>query len=226
MYIYTHKSIRNDDHCPICRRYYISVHNTFDEAYTEAAQDIDSEYLEDLREDQVLWIDEWVRRSNGDKYHIFKITLDKEYDLHDYNINIKDDIYDLHDYNINKKDDVEDNNKENSNQVDDKDIKIYENNELYMFLHVNVKKFEWCPDNINYKISFYKTLDSACENGNQFLETLEEENKLRKLESIWINNKNYDVSKGNGDHYQIIKLENNKVIELNKYCAQVQPEAW
>lgn len=28
-----HEQIRNDEHCPICRRYYITLCKTFDEAY-------------------------------------------------------------------------------------------------------------------------------------------------------------------------------------------------
>jgi hypothetical protein len=80
--------VRNDDHCPICRRYYVSIHKTLEETYEEIVKcmtdEFKSEQLEDLKQGKSLWVDEWVRRRNGDSYQILKIIPEKIYCLNDH----------------------------------------------------------------------------------------------------------------------------------------------
>jgi hypothetical protein len=225
MYLYFNKMVRNDWHCPECRKYYISIHKSIDDACIMASKEIrcddededKSKYINKLKRGKSVWIDEWVRRSNGDLYQILKITPNQKYDLHD-----PDDF-----------DDVD------LQRIDDKknDSKIQ-----CLLLHINIDKSEWCPDNINYYISFHNTIDDACDERLHCLSTSED-----KMKSIWINktiasaasaasaasvggkddmfNSSKDKDSA-GDYYQIIKLEYDKLICLNDYCAYVQPEVW
>ncbi|AYV82997.1 MAG: hypothetical protein Hyperionvirus3_143 [Hyperionvirus sp.] len=133
-YVLVHKRVRNDDHCPICRIYYVSIHKTVEDAMKLLeTESIESDDLTNLKKGYRVWVDEWVRRSNGDRYQIFKATANKIYD----------DAASL-----------------NEAEPDDeaKDTELG-----YMLLQINVKKFEYCPDNISYKISFHNTLDAAWE---------------------------------------------------------------
>lgn len=98
----------------------------------------------------------------------------------------------------------------------------------YIFLHIKVDKHKWCPYNIQYAFSFHKTLTEAINRGSKFLGKDYEKKKinLQFMQSVWIDNKNYESKSGNGDHYQIIKLYYDKHILLNKFCLQVQSKFW
>jgi len=63
-----HKSVRNDDHCPICRTHTLSFHK-------------------ERTQSDPLWVDEWVRRRNGDLYQTINIRLETIYDLQEYDVN-------------------------------------------------------------------------------------------------------------------------------------------
>lgn len=82
MFILLHKVVRNDEPCPTCRRYYISCHETKDDAYKLASERIDEKKdLLELKKDGFVWIDEWVRRGNGDVFRVFPTILNHTYVL-------------------------------------------------------------------------------------------------------------------------------------------------
>lgn len=205
-YLFIHIEVRNDYHCPICRRYYISIHESIDDTLklcTQADNDdnisIDDINLKLLKEGNAIWIDEWIRRGNGDKYQIIKIGK-QEYNLGDSLIN-----------------------------HDNKEISF---NAKYMMLHIQVDKSAWCPENIIFIISFYESFDKACD---KLLEDYYNknctdiyhdndrcvyENKLKNNESIYVDNKN------GGDFYQLIELEKDKQLYLNEYCQYIHLDNW
>lgn len=39
-FVYLHEKIRNDEHCPICRQYYISLHISMEDAYKYCSVDL------------------------------------------------------------------------------------------------------------------------------------------------------------------------------------------
>ena len=65
-----HLVIRNDNHCPTCRRWYLNVKRDD----------------EKLQNDLVEWEDEWVRRRNGDKYQKINIIPNFKYDLSEWSL--------------------------------------------------------------------------------------------------------------------------------------------
>jgi len=230
MFALIHTMIRNDEHCPICRRYYISVHKSKEDALNQLT-DLEEKQSEQLKTYNHVWIDEWERRRNGDDYEIIKITSDKIYNLH----KLSKDVY-----------------KEGK-----------EGEVKYLFLHINVNKNKWCPDNLNYKISFHTTKDKAYEYGTEVMTSVNNDSdnsdnedgddyksekkklgnsepelrvgqvqsaqsvdsRLAKLISnspVWIK----DDDKGNGNHYQIIQLELDKELYLNGFCKEIHPDVW
>lgn len=66
-----HQCVRNDYHCPTCRVWYLKV-----------SKDTDK-----LQLNTVEWIDEWVRRRNGDKYQTINIIPDVDYNLSAWSLN-------------------------------------------------------------------------------------------------------------------------------------------
>src|SRR5579863_876262 len=62
-----HLCIRNDEHCPTCRKFFITLHNSGDGNIHKPGK---SE-----------WVDEWIRRRNGDKYQNIYITPNEVYNL-------------------------------------------------------------------------------------------------------------------------------------------------
>ncbi|AAV50318.1 hypothetical protein [Acanthamoeba castellanii mimivirus] len=205
-YMVYHLQIRNDFHCPTCRQPKVFFYNTLEEAYNKACNyigNMDDFDREMLKKGSSIWIDEWIRRKNGDEYQIIKITTNKEYELLKYEnekFNLDSDVDENSDVN------------EDSN-VDENIIK-------YMLLHIKVKTSKWCPNNIKYFVSFYFTLENACD----FADIGDKTNLLKNLESVWINKNKIDVglcSKG-GDYFQIIELESDKKINLNKCCEQLK----
>lgn len=188
-YLYFHKIVRNDYHCPICRQSIISLHKTLDDALDNARDECGSL----LESGESLWVDEWIRRSNGDKYQVIKITPNEIY-------NLSKNLYNSTDIN--------------------QDIQIQ-----YMLLHVHVDEKEDCPDNIKYYVSFHTMLRDACkEAASHFFDDNKKYfmPKIHNLESVWIERDNYKSDTVTGDYYEIIKLEENKKINLNKRCSQVK----
>ncbi len=59
MYAYLHKRVRNDEHCPNCRKYYLTVCETQQHSFKHPELTLTS---------NTVWEDEWVRRRNGDRY--------------------------------------------------------------------------------------------------------------------------------------------------------------
>lgn len=196
-YMVYHLQIRNDFNCPTCRQPKVFFYNTLEEAYNKACGYIDN--IDDfdrkmLKEGSSIWIDEWVRRNNGDKYQIIKITTDKKYEL-------------LKHY------------EEDLDEEIDSEI-IEENTIKYMLLHIKVKTSKWCPNNIKYFVSFHFELETACD----FVDIGDKKNILKNFEPVWINKNKIDAglcSKG-GDYFQIIELESDKKINLNKCCEQLK----
>ena len=127
-YLYLHKEIRNDNGCPTCKKYYVSLHNTHQEAYEAGLNNIiTDDDRKKFKNGGKIWIDEWIRRRNGDVYQICKIVFDMEYDLSKWDIC--------------------------SSMSDDKNI-----TNCYLLLHISIDKDKWCPDNIIFNIIFYKTI--------------------------------------------------------------------
>ncbi|AKI79767.1 hypothetical protein QJ850_gp038 [Acanthamoeba polyphaga mimivirus] len=196
-YMVYHLQIRNDFHCPKCRQPKVFFYNSLEQAYKKACGYIDN--VDDidrkmLKMGSSIWRDEWIRRNNGDKYQIIKITTDKEYELLKYG------------------------NEKFNEEVDENTDG--ENIIKYMLLHIKVKTSKWCPDNIKYFVSFYFTLENAC----AFADIGDKKNLLKNLEPVWINKNKIDVglcSKG-GDYFQIIELEYDEKINLNKCCEQLK----
>ncbi|AYV77483.1 MAG: hypothetical protein Dasosvirus4_4 [Dasosvirus sp.] len=232
MYLYLHQIVRNDEHCPVCRRHVISLYKTLDEACNEAMKDIndrilkgygekDNNYLYQLEKGWVIWIDEWERRRNGDKYQVFKLSPYTIYNLNEYDSN-------------------------ESKQKNDKWAWL-----KYLFLQIKINKSQYCPDNIIFSASFHATLISAKRGALEFLRKLEinddelfgDDLKQRKDEvekdikehigpdlfaekPIWINNDYFDPEEDNGNYYQIIKIKYNKKYYLNSFCEQLKPKRW
>jgi len=92
-----------------------------------------------------------------------------------------------------------------------------------MLLHIHINKKEWCPDNINFEISFYETANDAFRKGLSLMKKCTDRMKgeFRRFEPIW-----QGVTKDVGDHYQIVKLMRDKEIYLNQFCEQLEPKVW
>jgi|688.fasta_scaffold807515_1 hypothetical protein len=75
MYAYLHQRIRNDEHCPNCRKYYLTVYQTQQHCFKHPKLTLTN---------NTVWEDEWVRRRNGDCYSYQPIVLGLEYDLNSF----------------------------------------------------------------------------------------------------------------------------------------------
>lgn len=189
-YIFVHKEVRNDYHCPICKQYYVTLYYDIKKASRNGK----------FKLNDIVWVDEWVRRRNGDKYHLFEV--------------IPNNIYDLQNYDITE---------------DTKNIVVAPASEIiqFMFLHVILDTLKWCPDNIKYEFSLHTSFNNAFELGSSFLKTSIDKEKLEQLQPVWID-KNIDNSQKHkcGAFYQIIKINYDETICLNKFCPQAQPDVW
>ena len=203
-----HKKVRNDDHCPVCKRYYVSVHRTQASACGQLDTDkFSAKQLKRLENGEAIWIDEWVRRSNGDRYQILRIVPEESYHLN--NLASYCDL-----------------------SSDAKDIGVCGDDLRYMLLHVHVDKAEICPDNVILCISFYATVRIATFAATEAVTECKksecskaEISKLSELEPVWIN-KNDTTTKDSGDHYQIVKLVEGETMYLNSYCSQIRRKGW
>lgn len=75
-----HIQVRNDDHCPVCRIYTITVETDKKVLLQKFEKQIldygDEQDASTLRKHGNVWIDEWVRRRNGDFFSITPIEAD------------------------------------------------------------------------------------------------------------------------------------------------------
>jgi hypothetical protein len=101
LYMAFHKRVRNDYHCPDCRTFFISFHPTVEEAVEaldlkEGAQSDDEDenaiHKDMLIRGESVWIDEWVRRRNGDLYQVLSLNSETYnlYELPDEDTEIPD----------------------------------------------------------------------------------------------------------------------------------------
>lgn len=76
-YALLHIRIRNDDGPEDARKLYIyysdHIENFIEYIYPDK-DDIDHDLIDSLLEYNEIWIDEWVRRRNGDSYRLYEIT--------------------------------------------------------------------------------------------------------------------------------------------------------
>ncbi len=217
-YVLFHLQVRNDYHCPNCKQPIIlcddTVQNIFERAMAYIDKELESRDVDLLKDGYSIWIDEWVRRRNGDKYQIFKIKLNREYDLRNLSRDLGNSL-----------------NNDNTDQ---------HNLARYLLLHVRVRKLDDCPDNIIYYISFHKDLESAygdvcnktkiiyrIHDGNMDkLLTEDSKNTLMNLEELWINLDDsipdHEIDPEGGDYFQIIRLKQDEIINLNQCCSKLK----
>jgi hypothetical protein len=190
-YIFMQKQIRNDNHCPTCRLEFIAVYANREEG--EQDQDV-------VAFGCTEWVDEWVRRRNGDMYHFFKLAPDVVYDLHEYDLG--------GDKNVRTKTDTKSSDTANKEQ--------------YLLLQITVRKEEWCPDNITFKVSFHTTFATAFHFAKANLElTGEDLGLLHKTNTLCSHQ-----SEQEHDHYQIIPLRDAERVCLNNFCEFISEEMW
>lgn len=199
MYILLHKVIRNDEHCPICRKYYISFHNNKNDTLIFAKNIIDDDNLKTLENNNYLWIDEWVRRSNGDQFNIFPIKKNKAFDLANSIYNTFEDPLPPKFMLLNI-------------QVD-KSLWCSDNIQFYIEFHDTVEAaFSRSDLHDNFKddlLNFRPVWSNI---------------KDDYSDDIDLSKPNTDNSKG--VFHQIIPIELNKQIYLNEYCTQISYNTW
>ena len=127
MYAYLHKRIRNDEHCPNCRKYWLTVFESQQQFYQQQLyqQQLSYENIPLLNCDNkhTIWVDEWIRRRNGDQYTIQPINYELSYNLNNFE-----------DYELNNGPNI---------------------NATHMLLHIIIDNDKDCPDNIMFDIKFY-----------------------------------------------------------------------
>jgi hypothetical protein len=196
--LYYNKCVRNDHHCPECRKYFISIHKTKEEACNAALKEMslleqddegkktEEKYKTILEKGEVIWIDEWVRRSNGDIFQVFKIIPTMEYKTKGDNINVK--------------------------------CKLNNDGEIkYLVLNIYVDKNKDCPNDILFYISFHCDIKSACDYGLEIINENKDNNesngeKLMLLKPLCFGDKDLY------NYIRIVELEYNKEYKLNDFC--------
>ena len=194
-FVLLHFRIRNDYSCPDCRTYFLSFHSTRKDALEYAKTiNLEDEELQELTATGSLWVDEWVRRRNGDSYCIYKLKCEDVWDMLEQNQIPK---------------------STNTEMIDsDTDIPI-----KYMSAQLTIDNDSYCPYNIHWEIGFHASIHTAREyllkkNDEEYKEEVEDNNvrdKLDKLEAV------YDEPKGT--FRQIVDLELSKVLKLNTLCT-------
>jgi hypothetical protein len=227
-----HKIVRNDDHCPVCRRFDVSFHQTIYQAHSVAYKTMrgdKDEHFETLKNTGTVWIDEWVRRSNGDRYTVFKPTHGTVYHMRDFTMDrraipmplvacMPDAIPLVADL---------------SGMPLDMVAMPHDHNRIgYLVLRVKIRKSNGCPYNLLYTISIHSTLESAHISAISLIDrhrcyghvvTEKQTKQLAGLNPVWVEHPHNPTD---GDMYRIIGLKHDKCVNLNKYCAQAQPDAW
>jgi len=67
MYVFRHLCVRNDKHCPYCRKQFVALYPTHAQAYKEHGENIPNGVSS--------WTDEWERRGNGDLRDIARVDI-------------------------------------------------------------------------------------------------------------------------------------------------------
>jgi hypothetical protein len=180
----------------------------------------------ELSDGQSIWIDEWIRRGNGDEYQVIKVMTNKIYNLNhnlETNINNEEPVHQEVDPNQSENLNLNLNLNQSENQNLNQSEKIE-----YLLLRIRINKKKWCPDNIKYYISFHTTLKNACLEAQLQIQHVDKKNHCRKklvnLEPIWIKNNSISIECENVTDnlinchfYKIIKLEENKEINLSTF---------
>lgn len=210
-HVLIHMRVRNDDHCPRCRRYYVSFHTSWDNAYKTAIDDIDEDHEDEPEktdkikkelQESCCWIDEWVRRSNGDLYQIRPVLSGMQWNLS---------VTDIQNYSVNT---------------------IIGKAPSYMGVYIKVDKSLDCPDNIQFSIVLNSSFEKANEctlgmrelyEGKHDEDDIEAHNalSLQLDKEKWI-----EDSDGVGHSFHVISIERNRGLGLNSFCAQIQPKNW
>lgn len=92
MYGLFHLKIRNDQEPS--RVPYVSIFESFEDAYK--AVPVRQNNFNILKQGSSIWIDEWIRKRNGDDYKIVKLFCGMEY--YDFNLTNKSLIYKSEEY--------------------------------------------------------------------------------------------------------------------------------
>lgn len=235
-YVLFHSVVRNDDHCPVCQLHHVSFHPSVDKAshhamclmgeksakeHRETLQKgfavwVDEwerrsngdRYRETLQKGFVVWIDEWARRSNGDRFRIAALASEMSHRLGgDY-------------------------------EEDDLTKALPEHETWYMSLHVSIRRSEWCPDNIIFRVAFHDSMDAASdkcihswwrETDYWSIEDMDDEERddmkkeLSEFRSVWKPHTDRHEKHGDsGDHFQVIAVKCNETICLNDCCPQLK----
>ncbi len=99
----------------------------------------------------------------------------------------------------------------------------------HLFLHINIDKSKSCPENINYKISFYTSYESVIESSFKYFSDHTNicSSKYKNIKQI--NNffeRDKEQNDGSGDYYKILKINVGEKIHLNACCENVQSNQW
>lgn len=211
-YIKLHTSVRNDNHCPTCRLHHITL--------KYSSLDIS---------DGPKWVDEWVRRSNGDLYHTFKIIVNETLALDSYDVTggtyINPDAQNVY---------------LALSIFVDKEQWCPDNICFKISFHENIEeayaKILYCHNEFIYDFARDVVYDVI---GPDFIEsdiestvasdvaydafTDHERDLLKECSGVW---KTVRRSKHMGNHYQILKLKINETITLNSFCEKIQESNW
>ncbi len=203
LYALIHKIVRNDEHCPVCRRYYITVYDNLDDLYKYLDQiHLEQKDLDILKATSRVWVDEWVRRRNGDLYVVTPVILDEEFiPRNPPNPIIKTQIYQCN-YML-------------LNIMVDQEEYCPDNIVFRISFHNELSKVSRLTSN--------EDVDSESDSSSE--EELEsaESSDLLALNPVW---KNLNTSGSKGRHRQIIPVIIGEKIYLNGYCDQISEDEW
>ncbi len=149
-----------------------------------------------------LWVDEWVRKSNGDRYTIQPIKLNKK-----YNLSIFETEYD-YDY--------------------ESKPELYKQPNVFL-LKVVINKLEWCPDNIKIFTTFLLKEDVEDRVYYELQDSDDFDFNNMNIELLLKNNEvliSY-TEKEEYIYYKIVELNfNNDIMEtdIHSLCKYINPE--
>lgn len=240
-FLLVHKCVRNDNHCPTCRCYTLSLHPTRSAAIAKGVElictsnehsNVEAEVRE-LETTGSTWVDEWVRRSNGDWYQVQRVALDTVYPLQHLTRPpwTATDVLEACDTSVPGVPDIR-----------------------FLLLHIVIDRTEWCPDNIRFEVSLHATVEAAndaasidakslCKASSGWREALLAKQPvwLQVWKNFFSNDDDDDESSSGTDekadaevqetefhHYQIIAVNDSvtPAWDLNGFCKQLQPKVW
>ncbi len=146
------------------------------------------------------WIDEWKRRQNGDLYHFFKLQDEIVYDLQTQDLGGHPSV---------------------SCKKDNKPRK-QRSKMLYMFLQIEIDKRLWCPDNIQFTISFHKTFRAAFTRAKNVILDTGKYETLRQTHTLC----ECDDENICHTHLQIVSLSQGQTYCLNSSCSFIDIVEW